>query len=464
MTLPILLPAYPPLVDYASNLTRADILSRYSQVEHFRNIYAIQHAPLANLAIDLVVPPLARVMGTFAAGKLFLVLELAVYAAGCYLLCGVSQGLPTWIPFLLVCFFYNTAVTTGFMNYIAGMAVYLVTFACWLRWSTRWTTGRATAFAALAVCCYFAHLSSIVMLGISVFAVWCWELRAGRMRATTLLWSATGFVVPGALFLVMMRGPGQIGKLAWNTLEGKLQDLPLVVRTYNLRFDVALLAVALIIGLLWVVAASGVLVHSPTLVAGLTLLLCFLLAPKDLFTSNAVDLRFVWPATVLLTAAFRPRVPARRASACLAALLVLWTVRTAVIGVVWEELGNRVAQMVRVFDRLPRAANVYPVTFADSDFDAAKRDQAVRFAINFAVVTRDAYVAGLAATPSQQPIVQIGGLPYGPWKPGFPEAWRGYDYVWTYKATPELLAELRPEATLVASAVDSALWRLKPAH
>jgi hypothetical protein len=92
LSLPILLPSYPPLVDYPNNLSRVDILSRYGEVEQFQKIYAIQREPIANLAIDLVVPPLARLIGIFPAGKVFLLLALAVYATGCYLLCGCHRA------------------------------------------------------------------------------------------------------------------------------------------------------------------------------------------------------------------------------------------------------------------------------------------------------------------------------------------------------------------------------------
>lgn len=461
LTLPILVPSYPPLVDYPNNLSRADILSRYAQVEQFRNIYAIQRAPIANLAIDLTVPPLARIIGIFPAGKLFLVLVLAVYAAGCYLLCRAADGRTCWVAMILACFFYNTAVTIGFMNYIAGVAVYLVTFACWLRWNRAWNVRRVLAFSLLALCCYFAHLSSIVMLGISVFAVCAWDVIVRRLPARSVGVSAIGFVAPAALFLGFMRGPGRIGTVGWNSISGKLQDLPLVVRTYSLGFDIALLAAALIGVLLWVRASSGVTAHVPTLVAGLALLFCFFLSPKDLFTSNAVDLRFVWPATILLAAALRPRLPSRAGAVCLAFLLLLWTFRTAAIWSSWQDLGTRTAAMVRVLQKLPRGANVYPVFFADPDPDTAKRDQALRHVVCYAVITRDAYVPTVSAIPSQQPIVQRGGLPYAAWTPGSAEPWRGYDYVFTYKPPGGLVAELHRQATLVGRSGASGLWRLQ---
>ena len=461
LTLPILLPSYPPLVDYPNNLSRADILSRYTQVEQFRNTYRIQREPIANLAIDLVVPPLARIIGILPAGKAFLLLVLMIYAAGCYLLCSAADGRTPWVAMLLLCFFYNTAVATGFMNYIAGVAIYLLTFACWLRWNSGWNARRVIGFALLALCCYFAHLSSIVMLGISVFAVCCWEYRGGRPAAASIVLPAIAFVVPVILFLFFMRGPGRIGTVGWNTVLGKVQDLPLVLRTYSLPFDVALLTTALVCLALWVRASSGVAVHTPTLVAGFALLLCFVLSPKDLFTSNAVDLRFVWPASVLLVAAFRPRIRSRFAAVGLVCLLTLWIVRVAVIWSVWEELGERTAQMVRLFDNVPRGARLYPVTYAAEDFDTAKRDWALRHVVCYAVLTRDAYVPTVTAEPSQQPLVRIGGLAYVDWTPGHGEVWRGYDYVWTYKAPRTLVSELGREAIPIATAAGSTLWRLQ---
>ena len=461
LSLPILLPSYPPLVDYPNNLSRVDILSRYGEVEQFQKIYAIQREPIANLAIDLVVPPLARLIGIFPAGKVFLLLALAVYATGCYLLCGMSQGRTPWVALLLLCFFFNTAVTNGFMNYIAGVAIFLVAFACWLRWSSRWTAPRAAGFALLAFCCYFAHLSSIVMLGISVLAVWLWEIREGRPGVRSILFPATGFVVPGALFLIFMRGPGRIGSVGWNSLASKLMDIPVVVRTYNLPADMLLLAAAAICVLLCVRLASGVSVHTPTLIAGLALWLCFVVSPKDLFTSNAVDFRFVWPACVLSAAAFRPRVPTRGAAACLAILLALWTARAAALAVAWVDMGSRVAQMIRVLDNLPRGASLYPVTFAAPDFDTAKRDWVFRHVACYAAITRDAFVPSITAEAAQQPLVAKAGIRYVPGDLANAESWRGYDYVWTYKATAAVLSELESVATRVGGVADSGLWRLE---
>ena len=252
LALPILEPSYPPLVDYPNNLSRADILSRYSHVPLFQRTYAIQREPIANLAIDLIVPELARIIGIFPAGKAFLILVLAIYATGCYLLCAAAHRGQWIVAAIVLCFFYNTALATGFMNYTAGVAVYVLTFACWLRWRTAWTTARALGFTVLSVCCYLAHLSSIVLLAISVSSVCCWELVGRRLRFQTASISLAAFVVPGALFVVFMRGPGQVGAIGWNSLMGKLQDVALVVRTYNLRFDIVLLLVAAICVGMWI--------------------------------------------------------------------------------------------------------------------------------------------------------------------------------------------------------------------
>ncbi len=464
LALPIVQPSYPPLVDYPNNLSRADILARYDQVPLFQRTYTIQREPIANLAMDLTVPLLARMIGIFPAGKTFLVLVLAIYAAGCYLLCAKAQRGRSLVPLIVVCFFYNTAVATGFMNYTAGIAVYVLAFACWLRWRASWTIARGLAFGALSVGCYLAHLSSIVMLAVSVFSVCCWEVASGQLHLRTAWVSALAFVAPGALFVAFMRGPGRVGAIGWNSLVGKLQDLPLVLRTYSLTLDVVLVLVATISVVLWIGASRGVRVDAPTLVAAGALWICFIVAPKDLFTSNAVDMRFVWPASVLLAAAFRPRTPSRLGNVCVSAILLVWLFRVALFWSTWDGLGQQTAAIVRTFEAVPRGASVYPAFFAAGDFDTAKRDLALRHAACFAVVTRDAYVPTVSAMRAQQPIVQKAGLPFTPWAPGLANPWSGYDFVWTYKPPAELVIALSRAATPVARSGTSQLWRLAKPH
>jgi hypothetical protein len=79
----------------------------------------------------------------------------------------------------------------------------------------------------------------------------------------------------------------------------------------------------------------------------------------------------------------------------------------------------------------------------------------------YAVITRDAFVPSVTAEAAQQPLVAKAGMRYVPGDLANAKSWHGYDYVWTYKATPQVLSELARTATRVAGVADSGLWRLE---
>ena len=68
VAVPLFSTVLPPLFDYPNHLARMHLLS-----EGGNQFYAVHWEPLPNLAQDLIVPPLARLMPLDIASKLFLV-------------------------------------------------------------------------------------------------------------------------------------------------------------------------------------------------------------------------------------------------------------------------------------------------------------------------------------------------------------------------------------------------------
>ena len=86
-SVPIFSTVLPPLFDYPNHLARFWILASGGNA-----FYAVHWAPLPNLAGDLVVPFLARVMPLDFAGKLFLVMIFALIVGGAVSLNRVVNG------------------------------------------------------------------------------------------------------------------------------------------------------------------------------------------------------------------------------------------------------------------------------------------------------------------------------------------------------------------------------------
>src|ERR1035441_5642758 len=80
---PIWIVKYPGMVDYPNHLVRCYILAHYHDNPLWQQRYLLDLSPLPNLAIDLIVTPLLRILPLIVAGKVFLSLAAALYVLGC---------------------------------------------------------------------------------------------------------------------------------------------------------------------------------------------------------------------------------------------------------------------------------------------------------------------------------------------------------------------------------------------
>lgn len=76
----------PPLADYPNNLARAHVLLNHDKSELLRSYYDPMLTVQPNLAMDLMVMALGALMPIEWAGKAFIALTFAVFAAGVILL------------------------------------------------------------------------------------------------------------------------------------------------------------------------------------------------------------------------------------------------------------------------------------------------------------------------------------------------------------------------------------------
>jgi hypothetical protein len=471
LCIPLLLVTYLPLVDYPNHLARVAILSRYDSVPLFRQAYKIAHEPIANLAIDSIAPPLVPFGGIFLAGKLFLILTLLVYALGCYELARSIHGRPHWMALVPLPFFYNSCLLMGFVNYVAGIGVFLLSFAMWLRFKDRWSSGGALLFAILATACYFSHLSAWAMLAVAVITVMAWDaFRVIRAESGTggTAWHAalnirsiliTGLCfVPGAvLYLILVASSGRIGAIGWNSVMGKAVALLSVVRGYEQRSDVMLIAALAVIVCLALVS-GGRRINPRTMLSGLVLLTCFIVCPTTGLTGSSVDARLVWPAYVLIALSWKPRLSSASARTLLVLYLACFAWRTVAIDARWRSLDQKSARVVRTFQTLPTQATIYPAFFAAGGVDEIKVDHVFEHAVSYAVIMRDAYVPTTFAFPGQQPLRSRVNHPYHDWQTGHEDVMCGYDFIWTYKAPDSLRRYLDTRAYRVAATDESVLW------
>src|SRR5438876_229590 len=154
--IPILAVETLPLLDYPNHLARMRILADQDRSAILRQYYALDWRPIPNLAMDLIVPPLARIMPLAAAGKVFILAIFLLIAGGAALLHRVLFG--RWSAWSLLAFLllYNRILLWGFLNFLFGVGLVLVATALWIGLRDRSARLRLPLAALLATAIYLA--------------------------------------------------------------------------------------------------------------------------------------------------------------------------------------------------------------------------------------------------------------------------------------------------------------------
>jgi hypothetical protein len=406
---PVFSTVLPPLVDYPNHLARMHLLAVGGDA-----FYAVRWAALPNLAEDLIVPPLARLVPLDVAAKLFLVMIFASTAGGVIWLNRVaSSGWRLW-PLLAFLFLYNRIFLWGFLNYLFGVGLALCGAASWLALEGKRLWLRIPSSSVAALACYFSHIAAfgfyaLVILGIEV------EPAAAELRARR--WPALGrrFLVAGAQFVVpvalLFGGSRQAGPAAINygAIWRKADLLFSVVDNYDRMFDIA--CFGLFLGLVGVLAWARRLGLSRRLAwaAGIVFV-TYLLLPSQIYGGSGTDHRLPTALFLLFIAASAPQFPNRRVAAAVgvsAALLLV--IRLGVIERVWREADRVYSADLVGINELPRGATL-AIAHPASLFHVSAVPEVHLAAL--AVSRREAFVPSLFAIPGQQPIAL---------KPGFAE-------------------------------------------
>jgi hypothetical protein len=399
-SLPVFSSVLPPLFDYPNHLARMRLL-----VQGGDQYYRVAWAPLPNLAEDLIVPPLARLMPLELAGKLFLVMIFALIAGGVLCLNRAAVGGWRLWPLLAFSLLYNRILLWGFLNYLFGLGVALVGLTLWLALEKRWVRQRALVSSLLALACFFSHIAAFGIYTLSVCGI---EISPALAEIKARAWPAIGrrtamlgvqFVIPGVLFLGW-RQQAAAGGISYAGFARKADLLFGVFDNYNRAFDIACFALFVLL-LLWL-AARGRLNLAPRIGwAAALVFAAYLAMPSQIYGGSGADHRLPVALFLLLIAGSAPRWPSRRAAIAIgAAAGLLLTLRMAVIEHVWRRADRVYATDLAAIDALPRGARL---ALAYPDAVHVVPVPQLHLAA-MAVVRRGAFVPTLFADPAQQPI------------------------------------------------------------
>jgi hypothetical protein len=472
LALPIWLNEHVPLVDYPAHLARSEILFLYDRVPSFQDTYLIDSRLLPNLAMDLVTPLLRNFFPLEISGKIFLTAILALYCAGTLALSKVLYGRVALRTFLLWPMFYNSTLLWGFINYVAGVCIFVAWTALLLRTSEssaerarqQWQTVRYLLLIVGAFACYVAHLSAFMMCCIAWTLLVVRELVLEKRVSRQLLLCGLALPLPvihyASLLLTTHYAAGpQIAGLRFDWLR-KFVQLGSFSRGYDWREDLLPTALLLGVGFYCLARSWRELIASRAAWIAAGLLAAFLLLPRDVNVSTAsgFDVRFFWPAVAFLVMALPAYVWSSRERLALACLVVsAWAIRLGFLQSNWRELSNESSRLLTVLDQVPVGTPVYPLCGAFAASDAGKSNAALCHVVSYGIARRHLIDLSFFSKAGAEPVLFRSTIRYSG-QGRIAEIGKG-DYVWTSANRGDATAFLTDRADRIGEADGYSLWR-----
>jgi hypothetical protein len=414
MLLPLTLVDIPALVDYPNHLARIHVISGIETDTALGANYEVAWGAMPNLAMDLMILPLAGILPVEILGRMFIALTMLMLVGGTLALHRVLRGsIGLWSVGVYL-FVYNHLLIMGFLNYLFASGIALALFAAWIA-SAGWRPWiRWTLFPAALAGLYFAHLFALAVYGICVtgselFRLWPvlrTDWRAAARQGLVVSWQ----FLPAALLVLATMPEAADKDFLYGPFLAKVRALWSPALTYLKPIDVAIFLIAAAIPL------AGLVTGRLTLARPLRLplaLLAVCAAAMPFWIQGTwgsiwyADLRLPIILTLLLVAGLRPRnVNPRIVVTVLCAGAVLLTGRIVDISLEWRRMDRDFAEFRTAARLIEPGASILPVQRRNVPLPAGETrfDYAYWHLPVLAIIDRSAFVPTLFTDPTKQPV------------------------------------------------------------
>jgi hypothetical protein len=401
--LPTLLVDIPAMADYLNHLARMHLLVDAGTANE-NPYYQVSFALYPNLAMDLIVPQLARFLDVERATRFFFLGSQVLIITGAITLEWTIKRRHEMAGFAALLALPSTPFSFGFTNFEFGLGVALFGIASWIacehrRWHVR------VAIHALFVCVLFvAHLFA---LGVYGLVLGLYELRrmfVGRFdvaRAAATVTMLAGPVLVPMLILYATGGavgsPGNEWGFAWKPLWFVLS-----LNGYNVSLSAgSMAAVLVLLGYLAVTRRLELSDPGKWIAAGFVI--AFIAIPFKLIGVRMTDIRMI-PAALLILPAFlkfRPAKPPGSLAAIIVCALIVMNAGYAAY--VWLSYRSDYAEMKASFELL----RPYSFVLVGDSKEASSTlftDVPMRRAPTLAVHYARAFVSSLYTIAGAEPV------------------------------------------------------------
>jgi hypothetical protein len=409
--LPIWIVKYPPLVDYPNHLARAYVISNYNNVEIFKKYFVLVIEPIPNLSFDFLIPLFNYITGDiYIAGKLFITLSVILIIYGCHKLVFNLRGF-SYLGLLGLYFSYNSGLLYGFMNYVFGLGVCLITIAIWVKNKYKLNARISIVLIFMSFLSYFSHMSSFVFLNIVVFTISIVDYLADRDHNKNIFVYMSSIILtllPLFIMIYFMHGSGTIGPLIWNSFEGKLISLAGSVSLYNYKIDVfiCMFIVGICMSVIYLIikGIASYDINTSALAAGIILWISFFMCPKVMFTSYAADARFIPIAAIMTIVSIKINVKKYNKliyvffATCIITILVF---RLCQIKYYWGSISKNIEAQTQYFGLLEKESVITPIVILPQKYQDNKIERPLYHVIQYSTIERHDICTSLFALKGQ---------------------------------------------------------------
>lgn len=403
MALPLWLVSAPAMPDYPAHLASYWLIAGGAEASPF---YHLEWAFLPNLAGEILVPLLAKLVSLDIAAKMFLTAAVAMWVIGPALLQRALFGRVGVASLFAAFFAYNANFTWGFLNYYFAMGAAFVFFAAWIASEGRRTPLRLAGFALAATAIYFSHLFALAVLVLMMLSYeagghpWReWPRRAVPVASV---------FAPAALAFLLLKPAGRADNgVAFNWLSTAFDRVDAALQlTYDAPSTVLL---ALLVLLFAAGAWQGWLkVRRRMWVPLIALAFATIFAPEWAMGGWGVHMRLPAVLGALAFASAEFAVERRALAVLTASAVAVLSCNVFVLARDWRATDAQFAEFRSVARALPPRTRL--LTVLDGDAIGWRSDQPYWHMAEFAIIDANAFTPLLFTTRDQH-VVRV-NAPY----------------------------------------------------
>lgn len=358
--LPFLLVAQPPIMDFANHAARLEIACAIADPQ-VSEMYRMHFGLIPNLAIDLINVPFCGLVSAPMLLRLIMAAALTAIFVGCWRLQATLFGRATVMLLFVPAMAMNLVTSTGYINYLIGIAVAVNLVAQVVARPPRMPAMIALGNLA-GIVLFFCHIFALALTMVLFFGHY---LRGAGWRPAALVRAGLCTLATFALPILAMPFVASDDQGLLIAYAAKPRTLLAPVMTYNYGADLfGMLILAVCVYLCW--RGGHARIAQAMRLPLLALALYVVAMPAQLQSAIDLDSRTMVALAWLFVAGFgvvvADRGVARMVALGAAGLLV---VHGAVAATSWRRFDRQVTELRAAFAPLPAQALV--LTFGDAE-------------------------------------------------------------------------------------------------